>query len=197
MRKDSTEHPPWLTRTIIFLCLAILPAGCGDETPTSGGSSPGLGPFVYENTLGFRIDNIELDFTDDYYCYCENWEDQIRVKTLKVFAGFDLKDPVPDMSYWSLKIVLNDVSLGDSLQFPVTFQWDQPEDLELFIYQNPGEFSSQERESKGIIVIKRIDCGSSGGIEFYIDATIDSEFHGGGAVRVTGSFTAPVLAPPS
>ncbi len=173
-------------------------AGCGDETPTSGGSSPSLGPFVYENTLVFRSgDNTVIDFTDDYYCYCENWEDQVGVMTLKVIAGFDTNDPVPEMSYWSLKVVLNDVSSGDTLQFPITFLWDHPEDLQLFIYENPGEYSSQENESRGIIVIRRLSCVSDGGIEFYIESEIDSEFHEGGSVKVQGTFTAPLREPPS
>ncbi len=173
-------------------------AGCGDETPTSGGSSPSLGPFDYENTLVFRSgDQTVIDFTDDYYCYCENWEDQVSVKTLKVIAGFDTNDPVPEMSYWSLKVVMNDVSSGDTLQFPITFVWDHPEDLQLFIYENPGEYSSQESESRGIIVIRRLSCGSDGGIEFYIESEIGSEFHGVGSVKVQGTFTAPLREPPS
>jgi hypothetical protein len=197
MNKEPIKYLRWLTRTTIILGLAMLASSCDDETPTSGSSGPGLGPFIYENSLSFSYDKIGINFTDEYYCFCDNWEDQVRVKTLKLFAGFDSREPIQEWSYWSLKVVLNDVSSGDTLQFPITIRWDQPEDLELFIYENPGEYSSQESETRGFIVIKRLSCGSDGGIEFYIESTIDSEFHNGGTVKVVGTFTAPLLTPPS
>lgn len=54
----------------------------------------------------------------------------------------------------------------------------------------PNEASTQTGRSSGSITFSELDC--DGDVGFTIDAVVGSEFGNGPAVRMSGSFAAPV-----
>jgi hypothetical protein len=192
-----------MSRKLTFVTLAALSvvaaglSACSEETEPVGQGS--LGSFDYENTLVFvHSSGDTIRMLTGLFSYCDEWEpSNVPDYTFHVFAGFDPDSMATSQQWWWLKVVVGDVIVDEPVDFPNNFIWDQPKDADLFIVDIPGEFSSSTDESSGHITIHRLSCSSRGGIEFSIDAVIDSEFHDGGTVTVTGTFVAPVAGKPT
>ena len=181
---------------VVLLVVAACLSACSEDTQPAGQGT--REPFDYENTLVFDgSSGGTIDFLSDYYCYCDEWESSnVTDYTFHVMGGFHPDSVAAGSPVWWLKVVVDDVVPGEPIDFPNVFIWDQPKDADLFIYDPPGEYSSSADGSSGQITIHRLDCGHGGGIEFSINAVIDSEFHDGGTVTVTGTFVAPLTGPP-
>ena len=120
------------------------------------------------------------------------WEEGlIPTASLQIFFG----GPTASDPRWHLRAVMADVTIGEVLLFPNNFIWDQPKDVDIFIYDPPNELSTQDYQSGGSITFQQLQCGSGGGIRFSIDAVIGSEFGDGPSVAVSGTFQAPIGVP--
>jgi len=99
--------------------------------------------------------------------------------------------------YWRLRAIPADVTVGDTLNFPMNWTWPSPDSVNVFIADPPNEISSNQHEDVfGWIVFQQLDCSEEGGIEFSIDAHFPSEFGDGPWVEVTGNFRADYTGSP-
>lgn len=168
--------------------LLLPPLGCGDD----GSSQPSddiRGPLVFT-----REDSSEVEFPDgaESFVWCGPWEpDLIPVPSLHVWFG------VPGLpGYWSLRAVLSDIVLGDSLRFPNTFIWDEPDSVAIFLFDPPNELAADTEESSGFVVFNRIPCLAGAMLDFSIDAVLGSEYGDMPTVAVRGRFIAPITGAP-
>jgi hypothetical protein len=113
--------------------------------------------------------------------------------SLHVLAG----GPTAATPHWHLRAVVDDVTPGVAVPFPSDFIWDQPEGVDVFVFDPPNELSTLTQGSSGAITFQQLQCGSGGVVEFSIDAVIGSEFGNGPPITMTGSFRAAVGQPPT
>ena len=175
-------------RLVALVATAALLPSCSDSDPT--------GPGPTQNSLVFtRADQSEISFSSNglLYVWCGPWEEDVATPSLHVlFAGAAEEDPG-----WHLRAVVGDVTLGDPLLFPNSFIFDQPKDVNIFVFDPPNELSTQDDQSGGSITFQQLDCGNDGEVQFSIDAVIGSELGDGPSVGVTGTFRAQMGQAPS
>ena len=176
-------------RLVVLVVTAALSLSCSDSDPTGPGSP--------QNSLVFtRADQSEISFSSDalLFVWCGPWEEgEVETPSLHVlFAGAAEEDPG-----WHLRAVVGDVTLGDPLLFPNSFNFDQPKEVNIFVVDPPNELSTQDDQSGGSITFQQLDCGNAGEVQFSIDAVIGSELGDGPSVNVTGTFRAPIGQAPS
>ena len=178
-----------LVLVCIFFLLGLF--GCGKKSTESDTPSP------VENNLVFkRTDGTEVQFKPNTYVWFGPWEEEIiPVETIHILVGFDPQDP-EDVSGWMLWGVINDIKIGEEMNFPNTFSWGQPKEVLFFVNDPPNELSTQEEDSRGGIIFQKLVSGTKGEVEFSIDAVIGSEFAGGDSLKVSGTFYAPVTGAP-
>jgi len=173
---------PHLTLTMA----ALLALGCGGGEPTGAEGA-------IQNALAFtRPDNSRVQFPRQPTVWCGAWEEGfVATPALHILVVRQ----APREPYWYLRAVLADVAPGQPDTFPNGFTFDQPRNVDMFVFDPPNELSTQQ-SSSGQIVFQQFGCGSSAQVEFTIDALIGSEFGGGPPLTVTGSFRSPVGNPP-
>jgi len=178
---------------IALLSLVLfLSAGCGDD---DDGGSQGPPITTVENNLVFRdADGQPLDFgpNAETYIWCGPWASDVDEPSLQVFVG-TIEPPMA----WRLFVAVDDIDPGTTVSFPNEFVFNQPRNAHLFVLNPPNQSATDTEDSFGAITFTRLDCGTSGAVEFTIDATIGSEFGDGPVMTVTGSFRGPVGDPPS
>jgi hypothetical protein len=167
----------------VIVCLGAF--GCSeDKSPT--GTVPGS---IVNNLVFERPDSTVVVFGAETLLWSGDWEDGVvPVPTLHLRVGASVAGGGTTRG-WSLRAVLADVAIGVPLNFPNSFIWDQPKDVDLFVLDTPNELSTAELASSGSIVFSALN-GSSGNVEFTIDAVIGSELAGGSSLHVSGTFKA-------
>jgi len=165
------------------MALVFMLAGCGDDDTVNppGGTN---------NSLVFtREDASEVEFpaAAKAYVWCGPWENDVPVFSLHVWFGSP-GDPVG----WELQGVVGDIEIGDTLRFPNSFIWNQPDGVLLFLLDPPNELATSMEESGGFMVFHRLPCSSGSTVDFSIDAVMGSEFGDMPPVTVRGRFTAQV-----
>lgn len=174
---------------LVLASVLLLPLlGCGDDGPSK--PYDGIhGPLVFT-----RADSSEVEFLNgaEAFVWCGHWEpDLVPVPSLHVWFG------IPGQpGYWSLQAVLSDIALGDSLFFPNTFIWDEPEGVAIYLFDPPNELAADTDESSGFVVFNRIPCQAGSIVDFTIDAVLGSEYGDMPTVAVRGRFIAPVTGAP-
>ncbi len=174
----------------LTLSVSVLVAlsGCSDEQPTAPV------PVDTQNSLVFTRENqtqIVFPGTATLYVWCGPWESgSVNTPTVHVrYGGPTANDP-----FWQLSAVVSDVRLGQALQFPNRFVFDQPKGADIFLFDPSNELSSQADGSSGSITFQRLTCstGADGVVEFSMNARIGSEFAGGPSVTAIGTFRSRV-----
>ena len=180
----------WLvcSRWTPALALVLLLIGCGDD----GAGKPSghtNGPLVFTREDGSRV---EFPAAAETFVWCGPWEpEEVPAPSLHVWFG-NLEQP----SGWSLKAVLSDIALEDTLRFPNYFAWDQPDSVHIFLLDLPNELATDTDESSGFIVFHRIPCPGGTTVDFSIDAILGSELGDMPPVSVRGRFTERVTGAP-
>ena len=156
---------------------------------------PDLAPAPAENNLVFQREDgsiIQFPPGTKSWVWCGPWEEgQVDTPSLHIVT-FDPSGP----PYWSLNAVLAEVTLGQPVVFPNLWTWPNPAGVEIFVWDPPNELSTQTGDSGGSIVFQKLNCESSGEVQFSIEATIGSEFGDGLPITVRGDFQAIVSGPP-
>jgi hypothetical protein len=169
--------------------LALLGA-CSEEDPVG----PELAPF--NNLVFTREDGSRIPFSNEasVFVWCGPWEQGILAESLQIIFG----GPGPTDPRLQLRAVMEDLSIGEPQPLPNTFVFDDPDSVEIFVFDPPNEVSSQIVGTGlgGQITFQKLDC-PDGLVEFTVDATLGSEFGGGPWIRVSGSFRATIEAAPS
>ena len=151
-----------------------------------------------ENNLVFTRQNgttITFPAAAKTYAWCGPYE-QGNVPT-PTFHVITYDSTLVDRTYWRMWTIPADVTVGDTLYFPMNWTWPSPDSVQVFIYDPPNEVSSNQHEGVfGWIVFQQLDCSTAGGIEFTIDARFPSEFGDSPWVAVTGSFRATYTGSP-
>jgi len=174
----------WMVVSLGLVAVVMVAAGCGDDDgPTGSGGPP-------QNTLVFtREDGTAIAFspTAQAYVWCGSWEaGVVDTPSLHVyFASLDVNTPTAS---WWLRAVLADITEGDTLWFPSTFIWDDPDSADLFVADPPNELSTDGDDSSGYIVFHQLPCENGSTVDFSIDAVLDSEYWNLPSVSVTGRF---------
>lgn len=175
------------TRIVALAAAAALALSCGDDGPS------GPGP-IQDDLVFTRADQSRISFASGamLHVWCGPWEEGVvpAASIQILFGGPTASDP-----RWHLRAVAADVTPGVPIEFPNSFIWDQPKDVDIFIYDPPNELSTQDYRSSGSITFQQLRCGSGGEIRFSIDAVVGSEFGDGPSVAVTGAFRAPIDPP--
>jgi hypothetical protein len=171
------------------ILLAFILGGCGDDgaTPPNHGSVSSL-TFT-------RADSSRVEFpaTIETYVWCGDWEtDVVPVPSVLVWIG----TRSPGRTYVRLRAVVSDVEVGEPIQFPNFFIWDQPEGVSMFLFDPPNELATDTEDASGSIVFHQIPCPDGSMLDFSIDAVMGSEFWNMPPVAVRGRFTAEVTGPP-
>lgn len=166
-------------------------AGCSDSS-----ISDPVVPVDTQNNLVFtRANGTPITFSSaaKLYAWCGAWEPgAINAPTVHVvFGGPGTNDP-----FWQLSAVRANVTIGQPLQFPNAFIFDQPKNADFFLLDPPNEVSTQIASSSGSITFQRLNCSTGGAVEFTINAVIGSEFSGSPSVTASGRFQAPIGSPP-
>jgi len=179
-----------LIAMITFIIMALfLTTTCGDDEPTK----PGENNIV--NTLKFtRQDGTEMTMGSDFAICCAAWESGFDERfVLKIF----FYHPEFEGSFWKLFLVVDEISVGTS------YSIKDRAAVNMFMVDAPdsniiNELSSRKEESTGTITINSLECDSPLEISFSIDVTVGSElFVTGGAVSVSGNFSATIHSNPS
>jgi hypothetical protein len=139
-----------------------------------------------------RADGTVVQFADDaiLFIWCGSWEENVPVPSLRIVLG----GPGSGEPYLQLRAVLDNVTVGEPLSFPNTFVFDQPKDVDVFVFDPPNEASTQTEGTGlgGQITFQELACEAADRIEFTIDATLGSEFGNGPAITVSGRFRASI-----
>jgi hypothetical protein len=152
---------------------------------------------VDDNLVFKRQDGTTITFpaAARTFAWCGPYE-QGNVPTT-TFHLITYDTTLTDRTYWRLWAIPPDVTVGDTLSFPMNWTWPSPDSVHVFIADPPNEISSNQHEDVfGWIVFQQLDCSEGGGIEFTIDAQFPSEFGDGPWVAVTGSFRATLTGSP-
>ena len=174
-----------MVSTALVICAGVA-SGCS--------SGDGTGPDEQlPNDLVFRrADGSQIQFGASTFIWCGPWDEGgVSVEALRIVVGGP-----QGQSYWDLRAVISDVSIGTQLAFPNEYIWDEPKDADLFTYDPPNECSTQDGRSSGHIVFQELSCGAGGTVRFSIDAVVGSEFGNGPSITVQGDFQGPVGQPP-
>lgn len=171
--------------------IAVLPifVACSDDDGPSGPSSD------TEIPLFIRADSSHVAFDPSArgYVWCGPWEEGVvDVAALHIFYG-SIDGVHPG---WTLRAAYEDFSAGDTLRFPSTFIWNEPDSAFAFLFDPPNELSSSEEEASGYVVFLRIPCNGDGPVELDMDAVLGSELAGLPSVSIRGTFRHAVTGPP-
>ena len=172
---------------ISCVLLCVLPS-CGNDDPCGCRNDTG-------NLVFRRDDGSPISFPADAqtFIWCGQWEPgSVPEPALQVVHG----SGAVDTPYWSLKVVLADATVGDTLFIPNSFVWNLPDSLDFFLLDPPNELSSQQPESSGFLVLLQLGCDVGQKVEFVIDAVLGSEIGGLPAVAVQGRFLGTVMEAP-
>lgn len=166
--------------------------GCSEEE-----ESPSSPPFQgVENNLVFkRTDSSEIEFGENTLVWIGFWENTVKVEALHIVVS-DASPPSGPIRYWRLKAVIDDIVIGEKLEFPNNYIWNDPDGVLLFVYDEPNELSTQEEESRGWITFHKLRTGGSGEVSFSIDAVVGSEYHDGDSCSVQGTFRSSIGSEP-
>lgn len=173
--------------SLLFLTLGL---ACGDDNASKPDGDAGDLPVFA------RQDSSVIQFPTSarVYVWCGPWEeDNVLTPALHVFHGSVTEMDRPG---WDLRAVYGDFASGDTLRFPSSFVWDQPDSAHLFLFDPPNELSTGEAEAGGYIVFRQLPCPGSGAVEFEIDAILGSEYGDLPTVSVRGRFRHAYTGPP-
>ena len=177
-------------RTLLFaILLTSLLSGCGDDDATKPGDGSHL------SLLFTRADSTLVEFPAgvETYVWCGEWEtDVVPVPSVHVWIG----TRSPGEAYVSLRAVVSDIEIGEAIQFPNFFIWDQPEGVSMFLFDPPNELATDTEDASGSIVFQEIPCPGGRTLDFSIDAVMGSELGNMPPVAVSGRFTAEATGPP-
>lgn len=171
------------------LLLLTTAAACDDVT--------GSGGDVDSNLVFTREDGTRLRFDDeDISVWCGDWEEgEVPVRTVWILGG-NLGSG--DGSFFQIRAVTADVNRNQPLSFPNSYNWNDPDGADVFIYdaEDDNDLSTQESDSRGSITFQELSCERGGEVRFTIDADVGSELGGAPSVEVTGSFSGRVGSRP-
>jgi hypothetical protein len=137
------------------------------------------------NTVALaRADGSAVQVAQNLRVWCGRWERDVPRRTLHIRAGAR-RGP-----FWQLDAVVADVRRRPVLRFPHSFVWNQPTGARLFAVDGANEASSSEEEARGRISFGTVRCGRRLAIRFRVRAVLGSEFFGGDALTMRGSFHA-------
>jgi len=181
-----------VVRTLVAVVVCLGAFGCSeDKLPTS--TNPGS---IVNNLVFERPDGSTVPFGPEAFLWLGAWEDgAVPVQSLHITVGTLAPGSGP-ARYWSLRAVLADVTVGVPLNFPNSFTWDQPKEVELFVLDSPNELSTADDGSFGSIVFSQLPTVADGHVEFTVDTVIGSELAGGQPLHVGGTFRGPVSGQP-
>jgi hypothetical protein len=161
--------------------VSMVVQSCGDDKGTGPGDA-------LSNTITFvREDSSVIQFSESAvtYAWCGDWEPgNVPVPALHVLVG----SYGPGEPYWWLRAVVSDIEIDVPLSFPNYFVWDQPDSVNLFLYDPPNELSTDTEESDGTITFHQLPCPRDGTVDFSIDAVLGSEYGDMPTVVVRGRF---------
>jgi hypothetical protein len=131
-----------------------------------------------------RADGSAVQFAQNLRVWCGPWERDVPRRTLHVRAG------AREGPFWQLDAVVADVRRRPVVRFPHSFVWNRPTGAQLFAVDGENELSSAEEEASGRISFGRVRCGRRLAVRFRVRAVLGSEFFGGDALTMRGSFRA-------
>jgi hypothetical protein len=131
-----------------------------------------------------RADGSAVQFAQSLRVWCGRWERDVPRRTLHIRAG------TRERPFWQLDAVVADVRRHRVVRFPHSFVWNQPTGAQLFAVDGDNEVSSSEEEASGQISFGRVRCGRRLAVRFRVRAVLGSEFFGGDALTMRGSFHA-------
>jgi hypothetical protein len=131
-----------------------------------------------------RADGSAVQFAQHLRVWCGRWERDVPRRTLHIRAG------APEGPFWQLNAVVADVRRRPVVRFPHSFVWDRPTGAQLFAVDGDNEVSSSEEEASGQVSFGTVRCGRRLAVRFRVRAVLGSEFFGGDALTMRGSFRA-------
>ncbi len=189
MRRHKILSSAGATLAASIILITLL-TGCGDD----GSPGPGCGDPC--NSLVFTREDssvIEFPASAETYAWCGDWNpEQVPVPALHVWFG-TLESAEAG---WRMRAVVDDIELETPLPFPITFVWDQPEGVHMFLNDPPNELATDTEDASGTITFHQLPCPDGKTVEFSIEAVLGSEYGDMPSVAVTGSFTGNLASPP-
>jgi hypothetical protein len=131
-----------------------------------------------------RADGSIVQVAQNLRVWCGRWERDVPRRTLHIRAG------APHGPFWQLDAVVADVRRRPVVRFPHSFVWNKPTGAQLFAVDGDNELSSSEEEASGQISFGTVRCGRRLAVRFRVRAALGSEFFGGDALTMRGSFRA-------
>jgi hypothetical protein len=188
MTTDNARSGFALIPVIGALAVLLLSFGCGDDDPGPTQSDPPENEF--SNNLTFtRQGGATMSSGSEIAICCGIWEPgHIDDNTLKILWG-------DSTAAWKLFILVDEVSAGTT--YDLATIGAAPVQMFIADFSDGNELNSDQSESTGTITINSFSCGPPVTLDVTINATIDSEFHDGPSVTVTGTFTCTVHSNPA
>ena len=146
--------------------------------------APAADVTVTSNVTVTRPDGSTVPFAQNVRVWCGRWEREVPRRTLHVRVG-GLERP-----FWRLDAVVADVRRHPIVRFPHSFVWNKPTGAQLFAVDGDNEASSSTDEASGRISFGKVRCGRELAVELRVRAVLGSEFFGGDALTMRGSFRA-------
>jgi hypothetical protein len=131
-----------------------------------------------------REDGSAIQVAQNLRVWCGRWERDVPRRTLHIRVG------AREGPFWTLDAVVADVRRRPVVRFPHSFVWNRPTGAQLFAVDGDNEASSSEEEASGRISFRRVRCGRRLAVRFRVRAVLGSEFFGGDALTMRGSFHA-------
>lgn len=191
-RGNAMKMNSILKLAFLLISFGLLLVSCSDgDKPTDTGTGGVINSVVFE-----RPDGSKVQFGTDIQIWCGAWEEGlVPNQTLHIMVGAQTSGDGA-LKYWWLRAVVDDVTIGEEMTFPNSFIWDEPKDVDIFVFDSPNELSTQDERSSGSIVFQQLQCHLGGDVEFTIEAVIGSEFGDGPPLQVEGSFQGKVTLEP-
>ena len=180
---------------MLFAIFLLASCGGSDDNPADGGD-----PGAYADSLRFeRSDGSVVTFDELLLPFCDQWiPREVEDWSLHVIKGLDLIVPEDTESAWYLKARIDDIVLGDTLDFPSAPGPETAEGVYFTVFDDDDSYASSSPGSSGWIRFDALTCGPGGRVEFAIDAVIGvdtlfaPELAGTDSLRVTGTFRSTV-----
>jgi len=176
---------PFLRTSASILAIATtFLLACSDDNPTKPVAT------VIADSLTFISGGVPIDSMGTTPLVCCGLYDPGFVNERAMRIVF--YDPANQKPGWQILVLIDRAQPGATTTLPTTVvPPSKIAAVSMFAATLSNEFSSDVEESAGTITVHSFSCDASKiQIHFSVDATLGSEFGGGGTLDVTGAFQA-------
>jgi hypothetical protein len=173
---------------ILFLA-ALLPLACDNHHDVSGPSPPPQ-TVIADSLVFTRADSTVLTMGATPLVCCGLYDPSFVNERAMRIVFYD--DPANQLPGWQILILIDRAQAGDTTTLPTAVvPPSRVPYVSMFVADIGNDLSSDTEESSGTITVHSFSCSATTiQVDFSVDAVLGSEYAGGPAMRVQGTFRA-------